>query len=155
KRHNLNPLITPKDVKPSRDDFEVIGTFNAGATTYQDEVILLVRVAERPRATHPRYVYCPHMANPGEIVIEAIAKDDTRYDTSDPRTVKNRQTGELLLTSISHIRLARSQDGVHFVVDDKPWLGASTLYESYGIEDARVTFIDRTYYVNYSAVSSN
>ena len=44
-----NPLITPADVKPILPGMEVVSTFNAAATRFGDEVILLVRVAERPR----------------------------------------------------------------------------------------------------------
>ncbi len=44
-----NPLITPADVPPSRDDYEVVGAFNPGVTRFNDEVLLLLRVAERPR----------------------------------------------------------------------------------------------------------
>lgn len=33
-RYEENPLITPADVKPHREDFEVIGAFNAGVATY-------------------------------------------------------------------------------------------------------------------------
>ena len=44
-----NPLIEPKDVNPSRDDYEVVGAFNAGAIRFKDEILLLLRVAERPK----------------------------------------------------------------------------------------------------------
>ncbi|MHC4326396.1 MAG: glycosidase, partial [Planctomycetota bacterium] len=43
-----NPVIVPEDVKPSGDDFEVIGVFNAGVARLKDQIILLLRVAERP-----------------------------------------------------------------------------------------------------------
>ena len=36
-----NPLLTPADVKPSRQDFKVDGVFNCGVTEYKGEVILL------------------------------------------------------------------------------------------------------------------
>ena len=42
-------LLRPADLEPSRDDFEVVGVFNPGAVRVKDEVMLLVRVAERPR----------------------------------------------------------------------------------------------------------
>ena len=53
KRHAQNPLITPRNVEPSRPDFEIIGTFNAGVTLYKGEVLLLLRVAERPVRVDP------------------------------------------------------------------------------------------------------
>ena len=44
-----NPLITPADVKPSLPALEVVSVFNAAAARVGDEIILLMRVAERPR----------------------------------------------------------------------------------------------------------
>jgi hypothetical protein len=38
-RYEENPLLTRADVKPHREDFEVVGVFNAGIAKYQDEVI--------------------------------------------------------------------------------------------------------------------
>ena len=49
KRHFERLLLSPADLKPLRDDFEVVGVFNPGAIVAGGEVILLVRVAERPR----------------------------------------------------------------------------------------------------------
>ena len=48
-RCEKNPIIKPEDVKPTVSGFEVIGAFNAGVTRLGDQVILLVRVAERPK----------------------------------------------------------------------------------------------------------
>ena len=41
-------LLCPADLKPSRDEFEVIGVFNPGVVRSRSEVVLLVRVAEKP-----------------------------------------------------------------------------------------------------------
>ncbi len=152
-RHPNNPLISPRDVKPSRPDFEVIGSFNAGAAAYDGEIVLLVRVAERPISTSPDVILCPHLDENGELTVTAIRRDDPNYDTSDSRLVTHRASGELLLTSISHLRLARSRDGVHFTTADHPWLQAEPPYEAFGVEDARITPIEGRYYVNYTAVS--
>ena len=37
-RYEENPLVTPRDVKPHRDDFEVIGAFNAGIAQYEGKL---------------------------------------------------------------------------------------------------------------------
>ena len=47
-REESNPLITPEMVKPSRGDFEVVCAFNAGVAEYEGEILLLLRVAEKP-----------------------------------------------------------------------------------------------------------
>jgi len=57
----------------------------------------------------------------------------------------------------SFFALARSTDGLHFTVDEKPAMlpeteGFFALYESNGIEDPRVTFLEDTCYIVYTAV---
>lgn len=54
--------------------------------------------------------------------------------------------------------LARSRDGLQFTVDDKPCMVPATegpfkVWEEDGLEDPRVTCIDGTYYIMYTAVS--
>lgn len=154
-RHTFNPLIRPQDVKPSSPEFKVIGTFNAGAATFGEETILLVRVAERPADTDNRtdIVLLPYMDERGTLSVRGIHREDSEYDTADARFVIHRPSGELFLTSISHIRLARSRDGVLFEVDQKPWLRSSTPEESFGVEDARIVQVDDMYYINFTSVS--
>lgn len=156
-RYEENPLITPADVKPYHDGYEVIGAFNAGIAKYNDEVLMLLRVAERPISDNPKIVKAP-VYNPETETIDLIdlRKDDTRYDFTDPRAIKDvtRSTGFAYLTSISYIRIARSKDGRRFTVDDKPFLYPSGHLETLGIEDPRVTQIGDVYYIYYSAVSS-
>jgi predicted GH43/DUF377 family glycosyl hydrolase len=56
----------------------------------------------------------------------------------------------------SHLTLAFSDDGYHFTVQDSPWAVPSSdpyyeVYERYGIEDPRVTWIDGSFYITYTA----
>lgn len=147
-RHPENPLISPCDVKPSRPDFEVVCTFNAGVARYRDEVILLVRVAEIPRNDDPQIVKVPiQSAAEGKMVILDFDRTDSSIDFTDSRFVRTRE--QQFLTSISHLRLARSRDGIHFSIDESPAIFPENQYEEYGIEDARITKIDDTYYINY------
>ena len=60
-RYPENPLITPADVKPSIDGWEVMCVFNAGVIEFGDEILLLMRVAERPRSNDPNKVLVPIM----------------------------------------------------------------------------------------------
>ncbi|MHC4361311.1 MAG: glycoside hydrolase family 130 protein [Planctomycetota bacterium] len=146
-----NPIIGPKDVEPAREDFEVIGVFNAGVTRVEDEVILLLRVAERPISQHPDVTLVGvYDVSQSDIIIKEFSKDDTENDFSDPRLIVRPK--ETYLTSISHLRLARSKDGIHFEIEKKPALTPTNQYEAFGIEDPRITLIDHTYYVNYVAV---
>jgi predicted GH43/DUF377 family glycosyl hydrolase len=147
-----NPIIRPEDVKPSRRDFEVIGVFNAGVARLGNEVILLLRVAERPIASRADAVLCPtYDVDTGEIIIRPFARDDPLNDFSDPRLIIRAK--ETYLTSLSHLRLARSTDGIRFRIDDAPALAPANRYETFGIEDPRVTCLEGTYYVQYVGVS--
>ena len=74
--------------------------------------------------------------------------------------------GEYIMLFRSHLRtgrsiigLARSSDGFHFAADPQPFLvpersGPFAVYEEYGVEDPRVTFIDGEYIITYSAYSA-
>lgn len=63
--------------------------------------------------------------------------------------------GTVYLTSISHLRVARSRDGIHFQIDPKPFLFPARADEAFGIEDARITFLEGTYWITYTAVSAH
>jgi predicted GH43/DUF377 family glycosyl hydrolase len=155
-RYEENPLITPKDVKPYHAGYEVIGAFNAGIAVYQDEIFMLLRVAERPIQDVAGFVKVPVFnPNTGRVDLIELPVDDVRYDFADPRVVRDVTTvsGFAYLTSISYIRIARSKDGHRFTVDEEPFVYPSGRLETYGIEDPRVTQIGDTYYVYFSAVS--
>lgn len=147
-----NPIIQPADVRPSRPDFEVICVINAGVARMGDEVILLLRVVERPRSENPDVYLAPIWdVTAREVVLKSFPRKDPAYNFSDPRLIFGPQG--LFLTALSHLRLARSIDGMHFQVDQTPAMFPATEYETYGIEDPRITQIGRTYYVNYVGVS--
>ncbi len=175
-----NPLIRPQDVPPSRPGMEVLCAFNAGAIRVDGEFILLLRVAERPLSgTMPDDAVvldlAPHQpttmpattvpSTPGfvaysvldltattpSIVTRYLRRDLPGLDVSDPRSI--RYEGQTFLTSISHLRLARSRDGVTFTIDPSPALAPATLHEEFGCEDPRITRIGDSFYVAYTAVS--
>jgi predicted GH43/DUF377 family glycosyl hydrolase len=154
-RYEENPLLTPADVKPHREDFEVVGVFNAGIAKYQDEVIMLLRVAERPVSEDPCIVKSAVLDEAAkELHILDFDLRDPKYDFSDPRVIRGAEKDKIkYLTSLSHLRIARSSDGRHFTVDEKPFLFPETRFETFGIEDPRITQINDTYYIVYTAVS--
>ncbi len=156
-REKANPLITPEQVRPWLEGFRVMGTFNAGAARFGEEILLLLRVSERPPEAAEGFVNVPEMTQregKWTVGIRTLSLGDPRYDFSDPRKVLDRETGSyVFLTSISHLRLARSRDGVHFTVEDRPLIRPEGELEAFGAEDARITRIGDTYYINYTAVS--
>lgn len=155
-RFEENPIIIPQDVKPYHKGFEVIGAFNASVAEYNGEVILLMRVAERPINEDPKTVKVPYI-NPetNELVIHTLNKEDSEYDFSDPRTIshKDKKEGFSYLTSLSYVRLARSTDGINFEIEDEPFLYPYNEYQTFGIEDPRCTIIEDTYFIDFTSVS--
>lgn len=138
-------------VQPSRPDLDVVGAFNPAAIRHKDEVLLLLRVAEAPRVDAHDVAAPFYNARSGELEIRKWNRNAAGVNTTDPRvTVVNGQTW---LTSISHLRIARSTDGINFQIDPAPALSAADEYESFGTEDPRITLIDDTYWINYTAVS--
>ncbi len=150
-----NPLISPADVKPSVEGYQVVGSFNPGATLYKNEIILLLRVAENcvqesGKIRVPIYKFENGSGVPG---IKEFAKNDPALALKDTRGVV--YCGKDYLSSASHIRLARSADGIDFTVDESPFIFPCSSEEKYGVEDARVVFIDGRYYINYTIVSGD
>ncbi|MGH4051655.1 MAG: glycoside hydrolase family 130 protein [Clostridium sp.] len=151
-RSKNNPIIKPNDVKPSRADYEVLCVINAGVIRMDDEVILLLRVAERPLNTDPN-VYLSPFYDTFKKSLQSIKfpKDSLQYDFTDSRVIKTEDT--MYLTSISHLRVARSKDGVNFIIENKPSFFPENKYEAYGIEDCRISKVEGVYYISYSAIS--
>lgn len=148
-----NPILTPASVPPSRPDFKVVGAFNPAAVKKGDETWLLVRVAEVPAdATDDEVVAPIYDHAKGELEIKRWKRGTPGLD-ADKDTRVFKFEGNTYLTSISHLRWARSKDGIHFDVDAKPALVAADPLEAFGVEDARITQIEGRYYVNYTAVS--
>ena len=154
RRFEENPLITPADVRPSHPGLEVIGALNPGATLFEGETLLLVRVAERPiqeAGYVSTIVAVPD--RPGEIQTVRVKLDDPDLVYKDPRVFYYK--GQAFLTSLSHLRLARSKDGRNFKVAEKPTMVADGIEEQYGVEDARVVRMpDGWYYVNTASAST-
>jgi len=152
-RLKSNPIIKPSDVKPSAEGYKVVGTFNPGAVKFEGDIVLLLRVAE---VCEPRegYIRTPvyRFKNGGcyRDILEFEASDP-EVDLSDSRCIVYR--GERCLSSVSHIRVARSRDGIDFIVENEPFIYSTDESEEYGVEDARVTLVDGAYYITFTAIS--
>ena len=93
-------LLRPEDVEPSRDDFEVVGVFNPGAVGRGDEVVLLVRVAERPRERRPGFTGLPRWDPDAGLTIDWVPDDGAGADRSARRAPQGRRPGP------AHLHLA-------------------------------------------------
>lgn len=157
-RYSGNPLITPQDITPSHPGFKVECAFNAGITKLGDETIMLIRIAESVIPESEGITVVPllmEISGHWQVTTRVFKHDDPAYDFSDPRLISDiADPSTVYLTSLSHLRVARSHDGVTFVVDDQPFIFPANGDEAFGCEDARITQIDGAYYINYSAVSA-
>lgn len=151
-RPPANPILTPAMIAPSRPDLEVVGVFNPAALRHEGETVLLLRIAEAPAGTRSGEISAAVWdVKANDLEVRRWRRDAAGVDASDPRMVV--ADGQTWLTSISHLRVARSVDGLAFTVDPLPAISPATPYESFGVEDARITQIDGTCWINYTAVS--
>jgi predicted GH43/DUF377 family glycosyl hydrolase/glycosyltransferase involved in cell wall biosynthesis len=192
RRLRENPLLSPADVPPSLPGMEVVSVFNAAAARVGDEILLLLRVGERPRVgavpppdaltldlAEPEPELKPLAAGytadevvgiafldtehtPNRVVPVFIPRSTPGLDLTDPRAIRYRNLAggftaaaddvSDFLTQMSHLRVARSRDGVHFDVEDHPAIPPATRFEEYGCEDPRATLIDGVWQITYVSV---
>lgn len=102
-------------------------------------------------------------ADPPVVLVAYLPRDLPGLDLSDPRTIRyhnaNGPMAEVTskpvdyLSQMSHLRVARSRDGVHFTVEERPAMAPLTLFEEYGIEDPRATLVDGKWQITYVSAS--
>ena len=104
-------LLRPEDIRPRFEGFEVIGVFNPAAVSCGDRVVLLIRVAERPREVRAGFrsfrrhgvIFCPENKDvvlfPEQVGSEYVALHRPNPDAH---------------FSASEIWLARSSDLLHW-----------------------------------------
>ncbi|HBM81553.1 MAG: glycoside hydrolase family 130 protein [Clostridiales bacterium] len=149
-REKENPVIRKENIPAYCDNAKVIGTFNAGAATMGEETVLVVRVAEKAIQREGGITALIFDESTKKIVPRFFPFGQIS-DTNDQRSF---YVGEKqYLTSISHLQVARSKDGVHFKIDNYPFMIPENEYEAFGIEDARISYIGGHYYITYSATS--
>jgi predicted GH43/DUF377 family glycosyl hydrolase len=153
RRFPENPLLLPKDLKPSGDGLQIISLLNPGVFRFAGKTWLLVRVAEGV-AQKEGVLFFPALNATGNTEIIEVPLNDPDLIATDARVISYK--GLDYLTTISHLRLLSSDDGVHFTEPE----GYTSLFghgylERFGIEDCRVSQIEKTYYLTYTAVSDS
>lgn len=152
-RFTQNPLLSPRDLVPSLAELEITCLLNPGVFQFEGKTWLLVRVAERPQQ-QAGVISFPILTPAGAMEIIQIAADDPELNLSDPRVINYR--GVDYLTTLSHLRLLCSDDGVKFYEPaGYPRLVGEGSLQTFGIEDCRVTCLDGTYYLTFTAVSDS
>jgi beta-1,2-mannobiose phosphorylase / 1,2-beta-oligomannan phosphorylase len=153
RRSSQNPLLSPGDLRPSREGLEITCLLNPGVFRFQGKIWLIVRVAERPKQKDG-VISFPILTGTGDITIMEIEKDDPELVATDARVINYK--GADYLTTLSHLRLLCSYNGIWF--DEPkgyPVLTGEGKLETFGIEDCRVAQIDGTYYLTFTSVSDN
>ncbi len=151
KRFEENPIMRPRDIRPSIEGMQVECLLNPGVFRFKGKIWLLCRVAERTRQDDYS-IKVPVFNDSGTIEIRTFAKDDPLLDASDPRVIA--YDGKNYLTTLSHLRLVCSDDGKAFREDPQygPITGEGTL-EAFGVEDCRVTEMEDGFHLCYTKVS--
>ncbi|MFA5421177.1 MAG: glycoside hydrolase family 130 protein [Bacilli bacterium] len=144
-------IIRKSDITPSHPQLSVLGIFNPAVILKGRETMMLVRVSEIAKSEEERLFIVPTYRD-SHLHFIKIDRFDPAYDFSDVRVIRNHEQN--YLTSISHFCVAHSDDGINFVMTGTRVMPEME-YESYGIEDPRITEIDGQYYVTYNAISEN
>ncbi|MDZ4656130.1 MAG: glycoside hydrolase family 130 protein [Bythopirellula sp.] len=153
KRFVENPILKPADIRPSLDGMKVECLLNPGVFRFNDKTWLLLRVAERPEQK-PGKTTLPILDAQGELQILEFDNSDPKLNRTDPRVIG--YGGKDYLTTMSHLRLVASDDGIKFSENSTyPVLFGHGELESYGIEDCRVVQIGETYYLTFTQVSEH
>lgn len=154
RRRMTGCLVRPGDIRPRFDGFEVIGAFNPAAVEFGDRIALLIRVAERPAAVRDGFVALPYWDwQRGTVAVDW--RSDDQLTRIDPRMVRLKENGNIRLTFISWLLVAFSRDGVTIDSFGSRAFAPSERYESFGVEDPRLTRIGDRFYFTYVAVSGH
>jgi len=153
KRFSENPILRPSDIRPSIAGMKVECLLNPGVFRFNDKTWLLLRVAERPEQK-PGKTSFPILDANGALQILEFDDSDPKLRRADPRIIG--YDGKDYLTTMSHLSLVASTDGISFREDASyPALFGRGELEAYGIEDCRVTQIGETYYLTFTQVSEH
>lgn len=146
-----NPILKPQDIKPSSPAMKIECLLNPGVFEFENKIWMLLRVAERPEQRENQISF-PMYNERGSIEVFTFDKSDPDLDFSDPRVIQYQ--GRDYLTTLSHLRLVCSDDGMTFYEPEgyAPIFGENKL-EAYGIEDCRVVKIADVFHLTYTMVS--
>lgn len=153
RRSPRNPLLVPSDIVPSTPGMEIACLLNPGVFRFDGKIWMLLRVAERPHKVAGRISF-PVLSAGGGIEILKFDESDPKLDLRDPRVIG--YDGRQYLTTMSHLRLVSSDDGVHFSEPEgaRPIFGQGEL-ETFGVEDCRIAQIGSSYCLTFTEVSEH
>ena len=110
-RYAHNPILSPEDLCPSQPSMQIECLLNPGVFRYDGKVWMLVRVAERPAQAEGEISF-PVLDAQNRVTVMRVPAASPELDLSDPRVINYK--GEDFLTTMSHLRLVSSTDGIRF-----------------------------------------
>ncbi|MFA5857042.1 MAG: hypothetical protein WC867_06785 [Candidatus Pacearchaeota archaeon] len=150
-------LITPNDVKPTSKAFQVLGTLNPAAVRLPDgNILLYVRIIEKLiNNEDEKYCYSPRMIgneNEFKIKIDKFKKDIIDESTDLDFVFKD---GTKRLKFISHFRrMLLDKSGFKILsIEKNPSFFGTAKDGELGVEDPRITKIDKLYVMTYVSLS--
>ena len=150
-RYKNNPILKPGDINPTVEGMKIGCLLNPGVFRFDKKIWLLLRVAERPVQEKGKISLA--VIEDGRTKILHFNGSDPLLDASDSRVIK--YDGVHYLTTLSHLRLVCSDDGINFHEPDgySPIVGKGP-QETFGIEDCRVTSMEDGFHLTYTKVSA-
>lgn len=149
-RSKHNPILKPEDIYPTIVGMKVECLLNPGVFRFENKTWLLLRVAERPEQEAGKISF--PVLKDGGVEIMQFSKDDPDLDASDPRIIIYK--GRHYLTTLSHLRLVCSNNGIHFhEPEGYAYIFGKGSQETFGIEDCRVSAMENGYHLTYTKVS--
>ncbi len=149
-------ILSPKDVKPSSKEFEVIGVLNPGAVRLPNgKIMMYVRVIEKLKKIQDnKHFFSPRMIGKEKFKIK-IDKFKKETISSNTEYDFNFKDGTKRLTFISHFRrVILDKSGFKIIsIDKKPSFFGTAEDGELGIEDPRITMINDIYVMTYVSLS--
>jgi beta-1,2-mannobiose phosphorylase / 1,2-beta-oligomannan phosphorylase len=151
-------LITPEDIKPSSNKFEVLGVLNPGVVRINNKkIVMYVRVIEKLKKHEDKnYFYSPRFAGKKDfrIVIDKFKKNTVKHSSDVGFDFID---GTKRLTYLSHLRrVLLDETGFKILkIEQKPSFYGSKTDSELGVEDPRITKIEDMYYMTYVGLGRN
>ena len=149
-------LLEPSNFKPSARNLEIVGVFNPGALRLKNgDIMLYVRVAERlKKFKTKRHVCSPIMVSNSKFKMRVDRFRRKEVEHGDERGFYFKDK-TLRLTYISHFRrVLLDKTGMRVKkIEQKPSFYGTPFDGELGVEDARITKIDKGYVMTYVSLS--
>ncbi|MFH1308036.1 MAG: hypothetical protein ABIH72_04245 [archaeon] len=149
-------LFRPEDVKPTSDEFKVLGVFNPGAVRLPSgEVLLYVRIWEKVKKDFDgKFYYSPRFTGKKKLQLELDKIKKQRIRKRGDLDFMFRD-GTKRLNFISHLRrVILDKDGLSIKsIEQKPSFFGLENDGEFGVEDPRIVKIGKKYIMTYVSLS--